>query len=174
MPHGDVISRMTYFCCFGYLQNQLLRDIDATSMRNSLEVRMPLLDIDVFNFATTLPDEMKVRLPSNKVPNESYSQSGQKYILGKLSEKYLPSGFLARKKQGFDLPIGSWLRGPMKNLLEAKLSESNLSRIEHLDVEHVLFLKQQFLNEKLAPIKIWLILTYVIWYENLMNSGQRS
>ena len=173
MSDGGVISRMTCFCCFGYLQNQLLRDIDATSMSNSLEVRMPLLDIDVFNFAISLPDNMKVRLPSIKIPNESYSQSGQKFILGKLSEKYLPTGFLERKKQGFDLPIGAWLRGPMKNLLEDKLSEANLSRIEHLDVERVLFLKKQFLHKNLAPIKIWLILTYVVWYENLMNYGQR-
>ena len=134
---------------------------------------MPLLDIDVFNFAISLPDNMKVRLPSIKIPNESYSQSGQKFILGKLSEKYLPTGFLERKKQGFDLPIGAWLRGPMKNLLEDKLSEANLSRIEHLDVERVLFLKKQFLHKNLAPIKIWLILTYVVWYENLMNYGQR-
>jgi asparagine synthase (glutamine-hydrolysing) len=173
MSDESAISRMTYFCCSGYLQNQLLRDIDATSMDNSLEIRMPLLDLEVFKFATSLPDAMKVRLPSISISNGSYSQTGQKFILGKLSHKYLPDGFLDRKKQGFDLPIDSWLRGPMKNLLETKLSNFNLSKIEHLDVERVLFLKEQFLHGKLAPVKIWLILTFVIWYENLMNDDFR-
>jgi hypothetical protein len=61
----------------------------------------------------------------------------------------------------------------MKNLLETKLSNFNLSKIEHLDVERVLFLKEQFVHGKLAPVKIWLILTFVIWYENLMNDDFR-
>jgi len=171
MHNYSAISRMAYFCCSSYLQNQLLRDIDATSMNKSLEIRMPLLDVEVFKFATSLPDAMKVRLPHINVPSGSYSQSGQKFILGELAHKYLPRGFLDRKKQGFDLPIDSWLRGPLRNLLEAKLSDSNLSKIEHLNVERVLFLKEQFFHGKLEPIKIWLILTFVVWYENLMDGG---
>jgi asparagine synthase (glutamine-hydrolysing) len=132
---------------------------------------MPLLDVEVFKFATSLPDAMKLRPPHTNVSNSSYSQSGQKFILGNLAHKYLPGGFLDRKKQGFDLPIDSWLRGPLRNLLEAKLSDSNLSKIEHLNVERVLFLKEQFVHGKLEPIKIWLILTFVVWYENLMDGG---
>jgi asparagine synthase (glutamine-hydrolysing) len=165
------VSNLSLICCAGYLKNQLLRDIDATSMYHSLEVRTPLLDREVLNFAISLPDKWKLGHGSELGSPESYSNSGQKYILGKLSELYLPPQFLNRKKRGFELPIESWLKGPLKKLLETKLSKSNLSQIHNLDVERTFALKEKFLSGSLAPIKIWLVLVYVVWYELLMESS---
>jgi len=164
------ISNLSAICCAGYLKNQLLRDIDATSMHHSLEVRTPLLDREVARFAFSLPDKWKIGAHSKISEPGSYSQSGQKYILGKLSEKYLPPHFLNRKKRGFELPLHSWLNGPLRDLLESKLTESNLQHIPDLDLGRTLELKEKFLAGSIEPVKIWLILIYVVWYELLIES----
>lgn len=94
-----------------YLQDELLTKIDRASMRHSLEVRVPYLDHRIVEFAINLSPSLKTK---NGI---------QKYILKKLLYKYLPENIFDRPKQGFSVPMGSWLKNDLKYLVEENLSE---------------------------------------------------
>lgn len=81
-----------------YLENDILTKIDRASMMNSLEVRAPFLDIDVIDFARTIPTQYKLR------------RGQTKYLLKKAMEPLLPAEILHRSKQGFAVPVARWFR----------------------------------------------------------------
>jgi asparagine synthase (glutamine-hydrolysing) len=84
------------------------------SMAHSLEVRPPFLDHRIIEFATTLPEDFKIRGSSLKV------------ILRDLMKDKLPRAVLARPKEGFDIPAHHWLRTTLKPLLVETLGEGNV------------------------------------------------
>ncbi len=90
-----------------YMCDDILVKVDRASMLTSLEVRAPLLDhaITEFAFAKVAPDQ--------KVQN-----GHRKLLLRRLAEKRLPAWFDTRRKQGFSIPLGAWLRGPWASLLQ--------------------------------------------------------
>jgi asparagine synthetase B (glutamine-hydrolysing) len=91
-----------------YLGNTVLRDVDSNSMAHSLEVRVPFLARDLVEFAARLPGA--VHLPMGGQP---------KQLLRNLAADCLPPEVLARPKRGFSLPIGEWMRGPLRDASEA-------------------------------------------------------
>jgi asparagine synthase (glutamine-hydrolysing) len=93
----DPIERTIAFYIRLYLQDDILVKVDRASMLHSLEVRAPFLDIDVVDFLRKLPSRMKLR------------GSTSKWILRQGAEALLPREVLTRSKQGFALPIGTWL-----------------------------------------------------------------
>jgi asparagine synthase (glutamine-hydrolysing) len=97
-----------------FLGDRLLRDMDSASMAHSLEVRVPLVDTVLSDRLDDLPDP------------DRYRPLGQKAILRRQSEGRLPRGFFDRKKRGFEFPMDSWLRGPLKSLLEGYILDRNL------------------------------------------------
>ena len=85
------------------LADDYLQKVDVASMAFSLESREPLLDHELVEWAMRLPVKWKLRRGSNK------------YLLRKLASRYVPRDILDRPKQGFGVPIGEWLRGPLKS-----------------------------------------------------------
>jgi asparagine synthase (glutamine-hydrolysing) len=86
----------------GYLRGDVLVKLDRASMAASLEGRCPLLDHRVVEFAWRLPTSAKIG-------------NGQgKLILRNLLGRYIPRHMIDRPKRGFDVPIGTWLRGPLR------------------------------------------------------------
>jgi asparagine synthase (glutamine-hydrolysing) len=96
---SNALQRAQYADLMVYLPNDPLVKVDRTSMAHGLEVRSPLLDHRVVEFAFRIPAERKVR------PNRS------KYFLRALADTRLPSGLAALPKSGFNAPIGEWIRG---------------------------------------------------------------
>ncbi|WP_027168634.1 asparagine synthase (glutamine-hydrolyzing) [Mesorhizobium sp. WSM3224] len=97
-----LLSRLLYDDMGGYLPGDILVKLDRATMANSLEGRCPLLDHRVVEFAWRLPSNVKVR------------NGGGKWILRHLLRRYLPERLIDRPKQGFDVPIAVWLRGPLR------------------------------------------------------------
>ena len=86
----------------GYLPDDLLCKIDRAAMSVSLEARAPFLDSDVIAAAARLPMDMKIR------------DNQGKWILRRIFEKYVPRNLFDRPEAGFAIPVGAWLKGPLK------------------------------------------------------------
>jgi asparagine synthase (glutamine-hydrolysing) len=94
-----------------YMASTLLRDTDAVSMAQSLEVRVPLLDTPLVEFVESLPDEARWR------PGK------QKALLAEAVDDLLPPEILEQRKRTFTLPWEEWLRGPLRTRMEASFND---------------------------------------------------
>ncbi len=99
---------------FYTLTDDFLQKVDVASMAFSLESRVPLLDQDLVEWAMKLPLTWKLREGVNK------------YLLQKLAYRYVPKHILNRPKQGFAVPIDSWLRGPLREWAEELIFDRSL------------------------------------------------
>lgn len=137
-----------------YLPDDILTKVDRASMAVSLEARVPLLDVRVFEFAWRLPMAMKV-------------QGGQgKRILRELLYRYVPAALIERPKQGFAVPIGRWLRGELREWAEALLAPARLEQEGFLYSEPI----QQCWREHLSgrcnwDTRLWGVLMLQAWLE---------
>jgi len=112
---ADLLQRSTRMDFENYLPEDILVKVDRTSMLNSLEVRAPFLDYRIIEFAFgKVPSYMKATPSSRKV------------LLKKLAERLLPREFDHHRKQGFSIPLGSWLqKGSWKQFFHETLLGSN-------------------------------------------------
>jgi asparagine synthase (glutamine-hydrolysing) len=113
---GSDLVRMMYCDAVSYLPGDILCKVDRAAMAHSLEVRIPFLDHRVAEVAARIPTDMKVRNGTDK------------YILKQLLFSHLPSQLFARPKAGFSVPIGAWLKGPLRPWAEDLLSRDRLDR----------------------------------------------
>lgn len=110
-----ILDQMLYIDTKTWLPDDLLIKADKMTMANSLELRVPLLDHRVLEFAAALPADYKVRGFSLK------------YILKRALAKRVPQAILKRKKAGFPVPYDSWMRGDLKNWLSGILLDRETS-----------------------------------------------
>jgi asparagine synthase (glutamine-hydrolysing) len=111
---ASFLQRMMMSDAVGYLPNDILVKVDRASMAVGLEGRTPYLDHRLFEFAWSLPDEWKVRGRESK------------RILREVLYKHVPQEMVERPKAGFGIPIGVWLRGPLRGWAESLLDEQRL------------------------------------------------
>ena len=113
----DYLAKMLYTDTKTWLPDDLLIKADKMTMANSVELRVPLLDHEVLEFAASLPSSFKLRGITTK------------YILKKAFAKIVPEEILKRKKTGFPVPYGTWLRNELRPLTEdVLLSQRATSR----------------------------------------------
>ena len=113
----DQLSRLLYVDLRTYLPNDILVKMDRMAMANSLEVRSPLLDHRVIEFAAGLPSDMK------------YRGGVSKYLLKRHAERRVPPSVIHRPKMGFSIPVADWLRGELRATAEdLLLSERAMGR----------------------------------------------
>jgi asparagine synthase (glutamine-hydrolysing) len=108
-----------------YLPDDLLVKMDRASMASSLEVRAPFLDHTIFQFAWSLPFDMKTEVHRNKK------------ILRNLLARRMPNKLFERPKMGFAIPLADWMRGGLRDQIDYYLSESVLQRVGFLKVKEI-------------------------------------
>ncbi|OGR00510.1 MAG: asparagine synthase (glutamine-hydrolyzing) [Deltaproteobacteria bacterium RIFOXYA12_FULL_61_11] len=122
LPSGiDELLRLCHLDLLHYLPGDILTKVDRTAMSVSLETRIPLLDPAVVDFALRLPSRLKLGAGVGKLP------------LRRLLGRYLPPELLSQRKQGFGIPLGAWLRGPLRSWADDLLAPSSLHQQTFLD-----------------------------------------
>ncbi|HEU0277490.1 MAG TPA: asparagine synthase (glutamine-hydrolyzing) [Rhodanobacteraceae bacterium] len=127
------LRRMLVADLVDYLPGDILAKVDRASMAVGLEARVPLLDHRVVEHAWRVPLGQKIRRGQGK------------WLLRRVLDHYVPARLLDRPKQGFSVPIGAWLRGPLREWADALLDATHLreqgwfepQRVRQLFVDHV-------------------------------------
>jgi asparagine synthase (glutamine-hydrolysing) len=153
-----LIDRMMYADQLAYLPDDQLAKIDRVSMGVSLEVRVPLLDHRVVEFASTLPTRFKVMNGKGKL------------ILRRVLYRRVPEELVERPKMGFSVPLAQWLRGPLRQWSEDLLSEDALRRDEILQVEPIRRSWQSFLDGRGEnALGLWAVLVFQAWRQRWLS-----
>jgi asparagine synthase (glutamine-hydrolysing) len=151
----EPLQAMMYLDFAGYLPDDCLVKVDRASMAASLEVRCPFLDHRVVELAWSLP------LPYRA------DDSGAKRVLKSVLERYVPRPLFERPKRGFGVPIGAWLRGPLRGWAETLLDERRIAREGYLQPGAVRALWQQHLSGRRDCHELlWHLLMFQAWREH--------
>ena len=114
---GLLLDRVQRWDLENFLAEGLLTKADRASMTSALELRAPFLDEAVLNFAASLPPAARVKNFSTKIFLKNYAL------------RYLPKSIVHRRKRGLSVPIGKWLRGPLRDWAAEKLANERLEQI---------------------------------------------
>jgi asparagine synthase (glutamine-hydrolysing) len=158
--NSDHLSRILYTDLKLYLPGDVLVKVDRMSMANALEVRSPLLDHKVIEFAARIPSNIKMK-------------NGQKkYILKKSFEKILPKDILSRKKHGFDVPLDQWFRNELVDMANQYLIlNDEITRFFNRDVIVQLWAAHQS-NKANNGTLLWTIFMFSLWMDMVKNRGR--
>ncbi|RTL71726.1 MAG: asparagine synthase (glutamine-hydrolyzing) [Hyphomicrobiales bacterium] len=133
-----------------YLPDDILQKVDRASMAVSLEARPPLLDHRVVEFAWRLPRHFKVR------------NGETKWILRRVLDQFVPRALIDRPKMGFGIPLGEWLRGPLRDWSEDLLDPRTLGG-GFLDAQAVRTRWREHLGPRNHAYGLWNILMFEAW-----------
>ena len=146
-----------------FLPGDLLPKVDRMSMAHSLEVRVPYLDNELLDLLTGLPGRLKVGWLKNK------------RLLRRCSAAILPREIAARRKQGFDVPISTWLRGPLREPLTDYLSAATVRRRGLFRGEQVgAWVREHLEGTADHGERLWLLLAFEGWQQQALDRAARS
>jgi asparagine synthase (glutamine-hydrolysing) len=156
----DFFARMMFLDQVTYLPDDILVKVDRASMAVSLEVRAPLLDHRVAEFAWSLPMGMKRRHGLGK------------WLLRQVLYRHVPPAMVDRPKMGFAVPIREWLRGELRDWAESLLAPERLAREGWLAPGPVAALWRDHLGgQRHEHYRLWAVLTFQSWLAASRDSG---
>jgi asparagine synthase (glutamine-hydrolysing) len=148
------VERMMALDLLGYLPADILAKLDRAAMAVSLETRVPFLDHHIVEFAWRLPLALKLRGGTTK------------WVLRELLYRHVPRALVERPKMGFGVPIGAWLRGPLRDWAEALLDPRRLEQEGFFHAEPMRRLWQAHVGGKVdAQNRLWPVLMFQSWHE---------
>jgi len=159
-PTDDPLGLVQYLDMHTYLVGDINTKVDRASMAHSLEVREPLMDHRLVEWASSLPTSLKIR-----------GQEG-KYLLKKAMEPHIPHDVMYRPKMGFAVPIANWFRGPLRErvrdaVLGPRLLDTGIFNQAYLRelVDH----HQSGRRDYSAPL--WTLLMFEAFLRNVMGES---
>ncbi len=154
---SDPLERLLYVDLRYYMPSLLLVKADRMSMAHGLEVRVPYLDHELVELAAEIPPDLKLR------------GFQRKWVLRQLAARVLPSGIEIQKgKKGFNLPMSSWLRGPLREALIDLLSPTRIRRIGFLKPSVTDRLVSEHLRrERDRSFELYSLLVLSLWIDEV-------
>ena len=153
VKNEDDLTKMQYLDMYFWLPNDILLKADKMSMANSLELRVPILDKEVFELAKTIPTKYKL------------SHNTTKYILRKAASKRIPEEWYKRRKKGFPVPIIKWFREEKYYTIVKEIFEEDFTK-EFFDQKLLIkMLDEHYTSKKNHCRKLWTVFVYLIWYK---------
>ena len=164
-PLSSVITgeahSMMYTDSMSYLSEDILCKLDRAAMSVGLETRVPFLDHRVVELAWRLPESMKIR------------NNQGKWALRQVLYKHVPKELIERPKSGFSIPIGRWLRGPLREWAETLLDEVRLNREGYFHPGQIRTSWLEHLSGRRDHTeKIWNILMFQAWLDTQPTSAK--
>lgn len=160
---GHWLSALQYFDIHTYLPLDILTKVDRMSMAHSIEVRPPLLDHTLVEFAATIPPGLKLRRGTTK------------YVLKRALRGILPDRVIDRAKQGFAIPLGRWFRGQLREFV-GDLLLSETSRTRHMFNPR--YLEQLTRRpdrgrETDLDLELWTMMSFELWCRTFLGGADR-
>jgi asparagine synthase (glutamine-hydrolysing) len=160
---GDPLGRSQFTDIQFYMTDDVLVKVDRMSMAHSLEVRSPLLDHRLIEFAARLPTHLKLNLRTGKV------------VLRRLACRRLPSGIHKKPKKGFSIPCGQWLREELRGPAESMLFDGNSLLSVLLRKKTVTKLWEEHQSRSRDhSVLLWGLLMLSLWEQTFKTNASRS
>ena len=160
------LDRMQLFELDYYLATTLLPKVDVASMAHALEVRAPFLDNAVADLALSLPPSMRVE------HDPATGTLVSKAFVKRIAVRYFSREFVHRPKMGFGIPLGAWLRGPLRELAhDVLLGRACRERgwIAHPVARRML--REHMAGETEHPYTLWALLLLELWGREMLDSA---
>jgi len=157
-PPGDSLNRIFFQDLKTYMQDDLLMKVDKMSMLASLEARVPFLDYRLVEFVFSLPSRYKLRGGKGKL------------LLRSAFPNFLPDRTMKRRKHGFVLPIGRWLRNDLKEYVRDLFASTDDPFYEHVSRREVSRILGEFYDSGLdRALPLWVLLWLKIWCRQVVR-----
>lgn len=161
----EFLNKILFFDIKNQLPNWQLNRVDRMTMAHGMEARVPFLDHNIVEFSSTLPINFKQQIFQGK------------FILKKLALKYLPKEIVFRKKSIFSIPLHSWIKDNLEDIMEEifftnKKSFFNYYYIQKLIKKHKASKKQK--PFQLYSMQLLILLFFDIWYEMFINNKSQN
>src|SRR5690606_20919106 len=154
------LARLLYADVSTYLHELLMKQ-DQMSMAASIESRVPFLDHQLAEFASGLPQRLRLSGTTTKV------------VLRRAMKDLLPPEILSRKKMGFPVPVGAWLRGPYRHLLDEYVTGSRALDRGLFDADVVRTVVQTHVRgEADHAERLWSLLNLEIWHRIFLEGEE--
>ncbi len=158
---NEYFSPLSYMMAIDYqtyLPDDILQKVDRASMAFSLEAREPYLDHRIIEWVAQLPDNFK------------YHNGEKKYLLKKITHKYIPQKIMDRPKMGFAIPVEKWLLEPLKDKVFTYLNEDKINTHQFFNMAEINRIKKEFYSgKKEFGVKIWQLLMYAMWQDKWLK-----
>jgi asparagine synthase (glutamine-hydrolysing) len=146
---ADYLDKFLYTDLTTYLPEDLLVKTDIGGMSHSLEIRSPFLDQELVGWVNRIPSSYKLRFFQTK------------YLLKKIAGSYLPKNIIYRSKQGFGIPLKSWLKPKLRNI-NAELLDDRFLSFGIFDGEKI---KKLFLSDNINYNNLWTLYVLKKWLD---------
>lgn len=152
------INRLLYVDFKTFLPALNLDTTDRASMAANLEVRVPFLNKELLELAVRIPSSLKIK------------GLKRKYVLKKAAERLLPRDVVWRRKAGFGAPIRSWLRGPLKPMVDDLLSESAVRKRALFEPRAVRdLIDRNLAGQEDLNLQVFQLLTFELWMQQFLD-----